>query len=194
MAPPARTECAMTSSGVKPTCGPMIVVAARSAVVISALRIVDHLFTFKTAARCVFGGALCCRKCDTWRRMAATAHARGCPVSPCPIYYTLMPFFCIVKRRLTKVAEAQVEAEAVVACVGWVPTKNWISRRVKGVETVSVPLVQYSPGWRRKKKAIQASSAIYFPLGKMTWAIESMQWRMETGRGSTLLGGGSYFV
>ena len=87
-----------------------------------------------------------------------------------------------------KVAAAQVEGEAVVAWYGWVHTKNWMSRRVKGVETVSVPPAQYSPGQRRKKKEIKASSAIAFPLGDPPWVIESMQWRMETGRGHTLPG------
>ena len=139
MAPPARINRALTSSGVNPTLGPMIVVAAWSAEVVSVLRIVDHLFPLKTAARCVFGGALCCHKCATRRRMAATAHARGCPVAPCPIDSPLIPCFCVVKRRLTKVAAEQVEGEAVVYWVGWVPTKNWMSRRVKGVETLSVP-------------------------------------------------------
>ena len=59
---------------------------------------------------------------------------------------------------------------------------------------MSVPPVQYSPGQRRKKKAIQARSAIYLPLGELPWAIESMQWRMETGRGSNITGGGSSSV
>ena len=36
-------------------------------------------------------------------------------------------FFCVVKRRLTKVTAAQVAAEAVVAWKGWMPTKNWMS-------------------------------------------------------------------
>ena len=66
----------------------------------------------------------------------------------------LTPLFCVVKRRLTEVAASQVVAEAVVAWVGWYPTKNWMACRLKGVETVSVPLAQYSLGWRRKKKAI----------------------------------------
>ena len=48
--------------------------------------------------------------------------------------------------------------EAVVAVVVWVPTKNWMPFRVKGVETVSVLQVQYSPGRRRKKNVIQARS------------------------------------
>ena len=106
---PAHNEHALTSSGVNPTWGLMIVVAARSAAVISALRIVDHLFPLKTALICMFGGALCFRKCATRCQIAATAHARGCPVAPCPIYSPLTPFFCIIKRSLTKVAAAQVE-------------------------------------------------------------------------------------
>ena len=126
--------------------------------------------------------------------MAATALARGFTVAPCPIYSPLTPFLYIVKRRLTNVAAAQVEGEALVAWVGWVPMKNWMLRRVKGVENVSIPPAQYSPGRRRKKKAIQSRSAIALPLGELPWAIESMPWRMETWRGSTLPGGGYYFV
>ena len=147
---------------------------------ISALQIVDHLFPLKTAAICGFEGTLCCCKCATHHRMDATAHARGCPVAPCTIDSPLTPFFCIVKRRLTKVAEDQVEEEAGVFWVGWVPTKNWTRQRVKGVETVSDPPMQYSLVRRRKKKSIQARSVISFPLGKMTWSIESMPWRPQT--------------
>ena len=118
MALPARIERALTSSGVNPTRGLMIVVPAQSAAVISALRTVDHLTTLKTAERCVSRVAPCCRKCATRCRMSATAHTRGCPVAPCPVDSPLTPFFCLVKRRLTKVAEAQVVVEAVVAWVG----------------------------------------------------------------------------
>ena len=56
MVPLDRIERALTLSGANPTWGPMIVVAARSAAVISALRIFEHLFPLKTAAICVFGG------------------------------------------------------------------------------------------------------------------------------------------
>ena len=58
-----------------------------------------------------------------------------------------------------------VADEAVVAWKGWVPTKNWMSFRVKGVVTVLVPPAQYSPSWRRKKKAIQARSTIVWYWG-----------------------------
>ena len=124
MAPPDRIDCELTSFGVNPTWGPMVVVAVRSAVVISALWTVDQVAPFKTAARCVSGVAPCCCRCSTRRLMAATSHARGWPVAPCPIDSPLTPFLCIVKRRLTKVAASQVAAEAVVDWKGWVPTKN----------------------------------------------------------------------
>ena len=102
MAPPACIDRALTSSRVNPTWGPMVVVAARSAVVISALRTVDQVAPLKTAARCGSGVALCCCRCATRRLMAATAHARGWPVAPCPMDSPLTPFFCVVKRRLKK--------------------------------------------------------------------------------------------
>ena len=76
MASLARIERALTSSGLNPNWGLVIVVVARSAFVVSALRTVDHLSPLKTVVRCVYGGALCCRKCATRIRMAATAHAR----------------------------------------------------------------------------------------------------------------------
>ena len=118
----------------------MIGVAAQSVEVILALRTVDHILTFKTEARCVLLEAPCCCKCDTWRWMDATAHAQGCHVTPFPIDSHLTPFFCVIKRRLPKVEAVKVTGEALVAEVRWVPTKNWMSRRVKGVETVSMPL------------------------------------------------------
>ena len=93
MAPLAPIERALTSSGVNPTWFPMIVVAARSAAVILALCNVDQLFPLKTAVICVSGVAPGCRKCATRCHMAATAHARGCPVAPCPIDSPLTPFF-----------------------------------------------------------------------------------------------------
>ena len=87
--------------------------------------------------------------------MAATAHDRGWPVAPCLMDSLLTPFFCVVKRRLTKVVAAQVAAEAVVAWKGLFPKKNWMLRRLKGVVTALVPPAQYFPGQSRKKKAIQ---------------------------------------
>ena len=87
--------------------------------------------------------------------------------------------------------ESHVATEAVVAWKGWVPTKNCMSRRAKGVVTVLVPPAQYLPSRSRKKKAIQARSAIAWSRGEPPLAVESLQWRMETGRGRTLPGEGS---
>ena len=95
MAPPARIERALKLSGMNPTRGPMIVGAARSAAVIYALWIVDHLSPFKKAVRCVFGGALSCCKCATWRQMDGAAHAWGCPVALCLIDSPLTPFYAL---------------------------------------------------------------------------------------------------
>ena len=93
MAPPARIDLALTSSGVNPTWGPMRVVAARSDVVILALRTLDQAVWLKMAARFVSGVDPCCRRCATRRRMDATAHAWGCTVAPCPMDSPLTPFF-----------------------------------------------------------------------------------------------------
>ena len=65
--------------------------------------------------------------------------------------------------------------------------------RVKGVETVSVPPVQYLPVQSRKKNMIQARSEIPLYLGEPPWATEFMQWRMETGGGGGLFLGGVFF-
>ena len=160
MALPALTKIALMYLGVNPTWGLMILVAARNADVILSLRTVDYRFQLKMTAICVLFEALCYCGCATRRRMAATAHTRGRTVAPCPMDSPLMPFFCVVKRRRRKVEVEQATGEAVVAGLGWVPTNNWISSRVKGVETVSVPLVQQLPGRRRKKNAIQSRSVV----------------------------------
>ena len=57
-------------SGMNPTWGPMILVAAQSSDVVSALRTVDHRLPLKTTASCVFLGGACCHMCATRRRMA----------------------------------------------------------------------------------------------------------------------------
>ena len=80
----------------------------------------------------------------------------------------------------------------MVAGVVWFSTKNWMSRRVNGVEMVSVPPAQYSPGQMSKKNTIQVMSSIAWSLGELPWATESMQWIMETGRGRTFLVGGVF--
>ena len=100
-------------------------------------------------------------------------------------FFSFDTVFCLVKRRLIEVTEAQVVAETVVDWMGWY--------RLKGVETLSVPTAHYSLGWRMKKKAIQVRSAIVLFLGEPLLATDSMQWRMEMGRGRTLPGAGYSF-
>ena len=48
-----------------------------------------------------------------------------------------------------------------------------IAKGERGGECIWSPM-QYSPGRRRKKKAIQARSTIALPLGEMPCAIDSM--------------------
>ena len=69
-----------------------------------------------------------------------------------------------------------------------------MSLRLEGVVTVLVLPEQYSPGRIRKKEEIQARSAIAWSRGEPLLAAESMQWRMQTGRGSNLLGEWYSFV
>ena len=103
MAPPAHIKCVMTSSGVKPIWGLIILVEDQSAGVIYALSTVDHIFPLNMATRCVLLEVPCCCKCATRRLTDATAHAGRWPVVPCPMDYTLTKCLCVVKRRLTKV-------------------------------------------------------------------------------------------
>ena len=153
MAPLARIERALTCSGVNSTWGPMIVVAARSAVVILALRTVDHLTPLETAARCVSGVVLCCHKCSTRRRMDATAHARGCPVAPCLIDSPLMPFL----RREEEANKGGGGTGGGGSCGGWgelFSHKELDVAQVEGGGDGVCPAGAEIPGWRRKKKAI----------------------------------------
>ena len=61
-----------------------------------------------------------------------------------------------------------------------------MSRRLEGVVTVLVLPEQYSPVRSRKKKEIQARSAITWSRGEPLLAAESMQLRMQSGRGPIL--------
>ena len=69
---------------------------------------------------------------------------------------------CVVKRRLTKSAQARLarlaEAKAVLKSC-W-PMKNWRYRRMEKWWAVSALPLHYSTGLRRKKKVIQAKSEI----------------------------------
>ena len=73
---------------------------------ISVLLIVDHFPFLETSSSDVRLLAPCHRRCATHLLVATTAHARGCPVSLCPIDYPLMPFFLVVNKGLEKLAVA----------------------------------------------------------------------------------------
>lgn len=93
MAPPAHIERALTSVGLKPTCGPEILTASRSALMTSVLLIVDHFPFLDTSAICKRLLAPCCCICATNILITATANARGFPVSPCTIDSPLVQLF-----------------------------------------------------------------------------------------------------
>ena len=52
---------------------------------------------------------------------------------------------------------------------------------------VLVPPLQYSPGWRRKKKAIQVRSLIAIFLEVVPRAVVPKAWMTLTARGLTLV-------
>ena len=108
MKPPYHIERALTTVGLKPTCRPKILTASRSALEISVIIIVDHLPLLDTATSNMRTLAQFTSICETHLLTAATAHAWGLLILPCPIYLPLPPFFCVVKRRLTKLAVIQV--------------------------------------------------------------------------------------
>ena len=69
-------------------------------------------------------------------------------------------------------------------------TYNCIYWRRKGVETVFVTPWKYSPGYNKKKKYIQDRSAMACCIVVVTWAVESIKWRMYIGMGRTREGAG----
>ena len=93
MAPPACIECALTSFGMNPTCGPVMVTAARRALVVSVLQIEVNFPLSHTPVKGVLPMAPWCQRYSTRRLMAATARALGCPMVPWPMDSPLTPFF-----------------------------------------------------------------------------------------------------
>ena len=59
-------------------------------------------------------------------------------------------------------SDVQAWGVAVVDGVGYIPKKIWMCRSLKGVYTVSILSLPYSPGNSSKKNAIQASSVTDF--------------------------------
>ena len=70
------------------------------------------------------------------------------------------------------------------------PMKSWTSQRWKGLVSEGVDV--YSPGRRRKKKAVQAMSATAQLSGVLEVAATLRAWMItEMGMGLTRAGGGS---
>ena len=118
MAPSMCMDRALTSSRVKPTCGPVMATAVWRDLVMSVIRTDIHLLLRNTLAKGVWMVAQWQQRYSTRQLMAATLYALGCPVVPWTIYLPLNPFFCLVKRKLRKVAEVNSCGVAVVSGVG----------------------------------------------------------------------------
>ena len=78
----------------------------------------------------------------------------------------------------------------MVAGFSWFLTKNWVSWRFKGGDTVSVPYANYSPDMISKNKAIQESLVMSLSVEDHPWETDYMQWGAEIWRGRNQIGGG----
>ena len=140
--------------------GPATRIMALMAAVLLVLEIVTRLYLWGIAVRGVVQVVPWCLMYVTCRRSAATRQPWGWPVLLWTIDYPLTSFFCVVKRRLTKSAQAFMvrfaEAESVLK--GCWPMTNWRSQRRKVKWPVSAPPPQYSTGMRRKNNLIRARS------------------------------------
>ena len=92
------------SASVNPIAGPTDRTTALMAAFIFSPLICCHLVDFLKIERGVLLVDPWRRKYPTRQRMAAIIHLWGWPVCPCPIDSPLMPFFWVVKRRLSKLA------------------------------------------------------------------------------------------
>ena len=77
IAPPPYINQSLTSPGVNPTWGMIMLIVAQSYDMIYALQTVDSCLPLKTEAMCVLLWASSCRRCTIRRPMTATAHAWG---------------------------------------------------------------------------------------------------------------------
>ena len=108
MYPLERIDLALNSLNMNPTFGPAILTAALRALVILALRIFDLLLLYYTPTIGLQPLVTWNCKYATRCHMAATAHARSCTFSPCPMDSPLNPFFWVAKRNLTNEMAVQM--------------------------------------------------------------------------------------
>ena len=109
-------------------------------------------------ARGVSFGTSCCLRCITRRHKASLGHNSGSPVAPWLIFSPCTPFFWVAKVRITKVAAARSLSVAISVSNTVRPTLKVTSDSQNGELSDLVPV--YSPGRRRKKKAMMIMSAI----------------------------------
>ena len=108
MTPPARIQHVLILVSLKLTCGNAILTASQSTLVISVLLIVDHFPFLDTSTSVMRSLAPYLCICATHLLIAATTHAWGCLVLMCLNDLLLTPLLCSEKKRLTKLAIAQV--------------------------------------------------------------------------------------
>jgi hypothetical protein len=124
--------------------------------------------------------------------MAFTGQAAGWPDRPCPTTSPRTAFFWSENTRATKVAERKESREAVSGSICVVPTQRRTSARVNGCALSELSV--YSPGRRRKKKAVHIRSAAASEVGSAAdWAIQQAWRRTSRGIGWTRSGAGSNF-
>ena len=102
MAPTDSIDRALTSVGLKSTCGPDILTSYWVDLVIYMLLIVEHFPFLDTNATGVRLLASCFCRCATCLLISDTVHSWGCPLFPFPIDSPLKPFSSVAKSILTK--------------------------------------------------------------------------------------------
>ena len=159
MAPAVRRDRAKTYLCVNPRWvhARSLTVVLRWSVVIVGVTFVQRPLGALKWSRGVSAGAPCYRRWSNRLRNASFVHNRGSPVAPWPIFLPCTPFFCVVKTSIENVS-AGSSLSVVLAVSNIVqPTLNVTSDKRNGELSYFVPV--YSPGRRRKKKAIMIMSA-----------------------------------
>ena len=80
-----------------------------------------------------------------------------------------------MKGGLENVAVVQEEVSALIYEFGCFPMNHWMSWRMKGVDTMSVPPASYSPSLGRKNSTTHARLDMDWYLAGTPWAAYSLQ-------------------
>ena len=192
MAPAAQRDCAETSLCVKPRWVPArsFTVALRWDVIIMGIMFVQWTIGVLKRARWLSVGVPWCRRWSTRSRNVSFGHNRGSPVDLWPIFSPRAPFFCVVKTSITNTSAASSLSVVVTVLNTVRPKMNVTYDRRKGELSYFVPV--YSPGHRRKKKAIIVVSVKACSSGSLEAAsTQANRSRTCTGIGLTQEVGGS---